>query len=304
MSLVNFMQAGIGSITLLFTYIFIRDGAKDYNGKLSKTSWTGLSVVGAITIFFDTLGIGCYAPQTALFKFFKMVPDRLIPGTLNTCCILPMAAESIIFITIIKVEPLTLITMIAASTIGAVIGAGFVAKLPEKKIQLGMGIALLVVAITITAGQLGLMPIGGEAIGLAGFKLIFAVAVSLVLGALMTIGIGAYAPMMALVYALGMSPRVSFPIMMGACAFLIPAAGMKFVKEGAYDLKAGIAINLAGLVGVVIAAYIVKEMPLTLLKWLVVGVILYTSSMMLRSAFKNEESKIDIENENNINTNT
>ncbi|MEL7565977.1 MAG: sulfite exporter TauE/SafE family protein [Dehalobacterium sp.] len=286
------MQAGIGAITVLFSYFLVQDIRKNKD-KISDVSWTGLSFVGAITIFFDTLGIGCYAPQTAIFKFFKLVPDRLIPGTLNTCCVLPMAAEAIIFITIIKVEPITLFSMIIASSIGAIIGAGFVAKLPEKKIQLGMGIALLIVAFTIAAGQLGLMPVGGEEIGLTGLKLLVAVVVSFILGALMTIGIGCYAPMMALVYALGMSPRVSFPIMMGSCAFLIPSAGIKFIKEGAYDIKANIAINLAGLVGVVVAAYIVKELPLTILKWLIVCVILYTSVAMLRSAFNNE-SKSDI----------
>jgi uncharacterized membrane protein YfcA len=279
------MQVGMGGMALLFSYFFVKDASKNKD-KISNASWTGLSIVGAVTIFFDTLGIGCYAPQTALFKFFKLVPDRLIPGTLNTACILPMAAEAIIYITVIQVEPLTLISLIVASSVGAYVGAGFVAKLPEKKIQLGMGVALFIVALTITSGQLGLMPIGGEAIGLTGSKLILAVVLSFILGSLMTIGIGIYAPMMALVYALGMSPRVSFPIMMGACAFLIPTAGIKFVKEGAYDIKANIAINLAGLVGVFVAVYIVKAIPLTILKWLVVCVILYASVILLRNGLQ------------------
>jgi uncharacterized membrane protein YfcA len=237
-------------------------------------------------MFGDTLGIGCFAPQTVLFKFFKLVPDRLIPGTLNTCAVFPASIEALLFITVIKVDPLTLLALIAASTIGAIYGAGFVSKLPEKKIQVGMGIALILVALTIIAGQLKLMPVGGDAIGLTGGKLIIGIVVNLILGALMTIGVGCYAPMMALVYALGLSPRVSFPIMMGSCAFLIPAAGMKFIKEGAYDIKANIVINIAGIIGVLIAVYIVKEIPLTILKWLVVCVILYASTVLLRSGLK------------------
>ncbi|MGI6065205.1 MAG: TSUP family transporter [Bacillota bacterium] len=297
MQFVTVIQAGIAAMALLFGYYLVKVPNKKEKIAKSNASWTSLSIFGAITMFFDTLGIGCYAPLTAIFKFFKMVPDRLIPGTLNTCCVFPMAVESLIFITIIQVDPLTLISMIVASSLGAFFGAGIVANLPEKKIQLGMGIALFVVALTMIAGQLDLMPIGGDAIGLTGGKLIIAIIVSLILGALMTIGIGAYAPMMALVYALGMSPRVSFPIMMGSCAFLIPTAGIKFVKEGAYDYKSNIAIPLAGLIGIFIAAYIVKEIPLTMLRWLIICVIIYTSVVMFRSAIKN---KPEMEAENTI----
>jgi uncharacterized membrane protein YfcA len=189
------------------------------------------------------------------------------------------------------VDPITLVAMIAAAAIGAVIGAGIVANLPEKKIQMGMGVSLLVVAFVFLAGLLHIMPVGGSAIGLTGGALIIGIVGNLILGALMTIGIGLYAPCMALIYALGMSPKVAFPIMMASCAFLMPAASMKFVKEGAYDIKASIAITIAGSVGVLIAAYIVKELPLEILKWLVVFVIIYTAITMIRSALKSAVTK-------------
>lgn len=276
--------------TLGFSYVYIKDTVKNKH-TFSDASWAKLSAVGFIVNFFDTLGIGSFAPATACFKLMKLVPDRLIPGTLNVSMTIPVVLEALIFITVIKVEPITLISMLASATIGAVLGAGIVAKLPEKKIQLGMGIALLVVALTFLAGLLNLMPVGGEDIGLTGIKLIIGVVGNFILGALMTIGIGLYAPCMALVYALGMSPRVAFPIMMGSCAFLMPAASIKFVQEGAYDRKASIAITIAGSLGVLIAAYIVKSLPLTLLKWLVVFVIIYTAITMLRSALKNPTDK-------------
>lgn len=241
-------------------------------------------------MFFDTLGIGSYAPLTFVFKQFKIMSDRLIPGTLNTCTVLPASMEALIYITIIEVEPITLVSMIIAACLGAYLGAGFVAKLPEKKIQIGMGAALLIVALIILAGLLNLMPIGGESIGLSGWKLAIALIANFVIGALMTIGIGAFAPIMAVVYLLGLSPRVSFPIMMGSCAFLIPIAGIKFIKEDSFDLKCNIAIPLGGIIGILVAAYIVKELPLTLLKWLVVIVVLYTSMIMFRSALKKDKT--------------
>ncbi|SHM57196.1 Sulfite exporter TauE/SafE [Caldanaerovirga acetigignens] len=280
----------LGILTLGFSYVFVKDTIKNKN-TFSDASWAKLSVVGFIVNFFDTLGIGSFAPTTAFFKLMKLVPDRLIPGTLNVSMTIPVVLEALIFITVIKVEPITLISMLASATLGAVLGAGVVAKLPEKKIQMGMGVALLVVALIFLAGIFNLMPVGGEAIGLTGTKLIIGVVGNFILGALMTIGIGLYAPCMALVYALGMSPRVAFPIMMGSCAFLMPAASIKFVQEGAYDRKASVAITIAGSLGVLIAAYLVKSMPLTLLKWLVVFVIIYTAITMLRSALRNSEAK-------------
>ena len=271
-------------LTLAFLYFFVTDFMKNKNN-LSKTGWVPLLGTGFITNFLDTLGIGSFAPTTALFKLGKMVEDKFIPGTLNVGDTVPVVLEALLFITAIDVEPITLIGMLFAATLGAVIGAGVVSKLPVKTIRIGMGGALLVVGFFMLAGKMGWMPGGGEAIGLTGGKLIIGIAVNFVLGALMTIGVGLYAPCMALVYALGLSPRVAFPIMMGSCAFLMPAAGMKFVKEEAQDRKASMALTLGGAVGVFIAYYIVKSLPLGLLTWLVIVVIAYTAITMLRSAF-------------------
>jgi len=154
-----------------------------------------------------------------------------------------------------------------------------------------MGIALLVVVAIMLSGQLGLTPAGGEAIGLTGVKLIVAIVANFMLGALMTIGIGLYAPCMALVFALGLSPKVAFPIMMGSCAFLMPVASAKFIKEGAYDRKVSMAITVFGVVGVLIAAYIVKSLPLNTLRWVVDAVIIYTAIMMFKSASDNKKKE-------------
>jgi uncharacterized membrane protein YfcA len=298
MPILPIIQGGIVALAAAFGYVLLSEPNKKEKIAQSNSSWTFLSIVGVITMFFDTLGIGSYGPLAAIFKKFKTMPDRLIPGTLNTCTVLPTAIEGLIYITIIDVEPITLFSIIISSTLGAFFGAGFVAKLPEKKIQIGLGFALLIVALFMLLGQFKLMPTGGEAIGLGGAKLIVAVIVTFFLGAFMTIGIGIFAPMMALVYALGLSPRVAFPLMMGSCGFLIPVAGMRFVKEDSYDLKSNIAIPLGGILGIFVAAYIVKEIPLYALKWLVIFVLTYTSISMFKSAF----SKKTIDSEPPITT--
>ena len=284
----------LGILTAWFTVAFAKD-INEHKAHLEpETSFATSGVIGFVTNFFDTLGIGSFAPTTALLRGFKQINDRVLPGTLNVSCTLPVVAEAFIFITVIEVEPITLISMLAAATVGAYFGAGIVSGLPEKKVQFVMAVALFVTAFLMLAGQLGWMPGGGEAIGLTGAKLIAAIVGNFILGALMTAGIGLYAPCMALIYFLGMSPAVAFPIMMGSCAFLMPVASIKFVKESSYNKKASLAIAIGGLVGVFIAAYIVKSLPLNVLRWLVIGVIFYTSMTMFKSASKNDDVKAKI----------
>lgn len=276
----------LGALTLWFGAVFGKDFSANKDNLNPNNSWGKVVGIGFITDFFDTLGIGSFAPTTALLKAMKQSEDRVIPGTLNVSHTIPVVMEAFIFIKVIDVEPVTLISMLAAATIGAYAGAGIVSKMDEKKVQMFMAVALLVTVALMVAGQLQLMPGGGEAIGLTGGKLIAAVVGNFILGALMTAGIGLYAPCMALIYILGMSPRVAFPIMMGSCAFLMPVASIKFIKEAAYDRRASMGITIGGAIGVVIAAYIVKSLPLNILKWLVDAVILYTSYTLFKSATK------------------
>jgi uncharacterized membrane protein YfcA len=242
------------------------------------------AAIGFVVNFFDVLGIGAFAPQTALLKFTKQTEDRLLPGTLNVSNTVPVLIQALIFIQIVEVEPFTLLFMLLSAMAGAVLGAGIVSKLSVRKIQLTMGFALLVTAFFLLAGQLDWIQGGGTAIVLRGWKLAVAVGANFVLGALMTVGIGLYAPCMALVYALGMSPLVAFPIMMGSCAFLMPPASAKFIKEGAYNRKASLAMAIPGAIAVLIAALVVKSLPLDTLRWVVIGVVVYTSFVMFRSA--------------------
>ena len=303
--MLNFIR-GIWIILMMFYYYtFIKDYKQvKVSGELDEVSVPKVGAVGFITNFFDTLGIGSFAPTVAFNKFLKMgVRDRELPGLLNVGDTLPVMCEAIIFTTVIAVEPITLVTMLAASAIGSWLGAGVIAKLNEVKIQKIMGVALLVTGILMTLGSLSLMPGGGDAIGLTGGKLIMGIVGNFILGALMTAGIGLYAPCMALVYFLGMSPAVAFPIMMGSCATLMPVCSVKFIKEGAYPRKASLLLGLFGAIGVFIAAYIVKSLPLNILKWLVIVVIFYTSISMLITSNKDKKIEEDILVENDSNDN-
>jgi uncharacterized membrane protein YfcA len=250
------------------------------------------ALTGFVTNFFDTLGVGSFAPTTSVFKLLRLVPDERIPGTLNAGHALPTVVQALIFIAIVSVDSLTLIAMIAAAVCGAWLGSGVVARLPRRVIQVSMGVALLIAATLFVLGMLEAIPAGGDALSLRGPWLVVAIVANFALGALMTLGVGLYAPCLILVSLLGMNPKSAFPIMMGSCAFLMPVAGLRFISAGSYDLRAALGLTLGGIPAVLIAAFIVKELPLQWLRWLVVVVVLYTAIAMLRAAHRERRAAI------------
>lgn len=254
-----------------------------------ETSFAKASCFGFVCLFFDVLGIGAFAPHTALYRFFKQVDDRIIPGTLNAGNAIPTVLQALIFIRLIEVEPMTLLLMIVSAVLGSLLGARIVSKMDKQKIQLSMGIALFITAIFMLLSALGYLDINGNANQLKGIYLITGVVGNFILGALMTVGVGLYSPCMALVSLLGMSPVAAFPIMMGSCAFLMPACGITFIKENAYNRKAAIAATIFGSIGVLLAAFIVKSLPLQVLRWGVVIVVIYTAATMLKAGLKKQE---------------
>jgi uncharacterized membrane protein YfcA len=241
---------------------------------------------GIITDFLDTLGIGSFATTTAIFRQWRMVRDEVIPGTLNIGHTLPTIVQAFIFTQIVPVDSTTLILMIAAAVVGSWLGAGVVSGWPRRQVQIGMGGALLVAATLMLMSQLNLVPGGGTLLKLEGSRLFIGLAGNFLLGALMPMGIGLYGPCMILIYLLGMDPKAAFPIMMGSCAFLMPVASTRFIRERKFDPRAVLGLLIGGIPAVFVAALIVKTLPLTAVRWLVVVVVVYTALTMLRTALK------------------
>jgi uncharacterized membrane protein YfcA len=252
------------------------------------------TAIGVVTDFFDTLGIGSFATTTAFFRFLKQCPDRLIPGTLNIGHTLPTVLQAYLFFEVVKIDPLTLILMIIAAVAGAWIGAGFVAGLPRRRVQIGMGLALLMAGSIILVRQLNEQAVKLEVgtIALSGGKLAIGIAGNFVLGALMTIGVGLYAPCLVLCGLLGMQFTAGFPIMMGSCAFLMPVASVPFIKKRSYSPRASLGLTLGGLPAVALAVWLVGSLDKKYINWLVIAVIAYTAVTMLRSAFFDRPSQV------------
>lgn len=279
-------QLLLGALLLFQIYNYGYDliiNRKHLNDGRRSPIITGL--IGFTTNFFDTLGIGSYAPTTTFLKLTRSLKnDKLLPGTLNVGCAIPVMTEAFMYIKTVKVDGTTLLSMVIMAMLGSFIGARIVAKLDERKIQVVMGCALAVTAILMilsATGVTGKLGMHNSAMGFHGWKLIVACAVNFVLGSLMTAGIGLYAPCLALVYLLGLNPMVAFPIMMSSAASVMPIAARVFIKNKVYARGPALSITICGCIGVFMAITFVKSLDITILMWLVIGVMIYTSVLML-----------------------
>ena len=283
----NALLLTLAAIGVAFVFAWFAGARRRITSAAGQASGTPTPVgglVGFLANFFDTLGIGSFATTTTAFRSLRMVDDRLIPGTLNVGHALPTVVQALIYIKIVEVDIATLSLLIVASVLGATLGARLVCGWSRRAVQIGMGIALLVAATLMLATQLKVLPGGGTALELSGVKLVVGLAGNFMLGALMTLGIGLYAPCMIMVSLLGMSPAAAFPIMMGSCAFLMPVGGLQFIRKAGYDLRAAVGLAIGGIPGVLIAAFIVKSLSLDTVRWLVIVVVVYAAAMLLRAA--------------------
>lgn len=259
------------------------EGKAEWNEQKRFLAWNAM--VGVVANFFDTLGIGSYATSCALFKLRGSIKDIYIPGTLNVGDTLPVLLEAFLFFGFVEIDTLTLISMIVAAVLGAFVGAGIVSKWDQQTVRLGMAVGLFILGVVMACKTAGVGPFGavGTATALHGVKLIISIVVNFFLGALMNIGVGLYAPCMALVGIMGLNIGAAFPIMMGSCAYLMAFGnGPKFIKENRFDMICTLCQMVGGVIGVCIAYFLVKSMPIDLLLKVVIVVVFFTAFMFIK----------------------
>ena len=249
--------------------------------------------LGAITNFFDTLGVGSFAPTMAWFKFRRLVPDRLIPSTMLVGHTLPAVAQAIIFLILlgVLVDPALLVGCVLALLMGGLLGVSLVIRTKVWIVQLVVGFALILAAIIYALTNLHLMPGGGTATGLPLPLMVIAIAANFLFGILLNFGIGNYAPTLVMLSLMGMDPRLSFPIMAAGSALTATGTSLRYISIGEIDLRIATGIALGGIPAVLVAAFIVKSMSLELLRWLVVCVVLYAALVMLKAAVTGRRGK-------------
>ncbi|MHA6613496.1 sulfite exporter TauE/SafE family protein [Photobacterium damselae] len=289
MSIFTLIQAGLLVGGAIFVFLLIQAWRRNRTQE-AQTKIVPIGLIGGFANFCDTLGIGSFAIMTAGYKQFKLVDDKVLPGTLNCQSVLATVVQSLIFLTAVNVDAVTLVSLVIAACAGATVGAKLVSSWDRQLIRIVMSMALLIVAGLMLAGLLKLFPLGGTALGLTGWKLAIGIAGNFLFGALMTVGIGLYAPCMTMIYMLGMNPLAAFPVMMCSCAFLSFFSAGGFLVRDRVNTRAALVVAITGPIAVVIAAYLVKSLDMHLLAWLVTGVVLYTAISMYRSWSQDRKS--------------
>lgn len=248
-----------------------------------------MAIVSFFMFFLSTFGISDFAIGSSLYPKAKWVSDKKLPGTLNTECVIPVAVMALAYISSIEVGLLTLVTAIVCQVVGAYVSPRYVTKLPANQIKRFVAAGLFIAVGLILAGKFGIYPSGGELSSLEGGSLILFALLCMLFGALNNIGIGSYALTMATVYAMGLNPSIAFPIMMGACTFSVPIGSMQFIKLDSYSRKITLFTSTFGVLGVLVAAFVVKSLDVSALLWVVVVVVLYSAITMLKSSFNKEK---------------
>jgi uncharacterized membrane protein YfcA len=272
----------LGITSLLFTIFLVRAAV------MKRAAPSGEAMIlGAITNFFDTLGIGSFATTMAWFKFRNLVPDRLIPPTLLVGHSLPTIAQAVIYLILlgVLVDPVLLVGCMIALLMGGLVGVPLVARTSVWMIQLVVGVALVLAAILYAVTNLHLMPGGGTAASLPMTLTIIAIAANFIFGILLNFGVGHYAPSLIMLSLMGLDPKLCFPIMAGGGALTIAGAGSRHISMGQIDLRIVIGMAIGGIPAVLVAAFLVKSMSLEMLRWLVIFVVIYAAAMMFRSAW-------------------
>jgi uncharacterized membrane protein YfcA len=244
--------------------------------------------LGAVVNFLDTLGIGSFAPTTAWFKFRRMVPDRLIPQTLLCGLTPPAMTESVIYLILlgVLVDPVLLFSCVIAVFIGGLVGVRLVTRARVWVVQMIVAIGLVLAAAAYAMTNLHLFPGGGTATGLPLTLMIVAIAANFGFGILANFGVGNYAPTLVMLSLMGMDPRLCFPIMAGGACLMGAGASVKHIGIGEVDMRVVLGLAIGGIPGVLVAAFIVKTMPIDALRWLVFVVVVYAAAVMARASYQ------------------
>lgn len=277
------------SLFVFFSILSLYRQTRHANESRSK-KWP-LLLTGFVANVADTLGLGSFAVVVACNHRWKFVDDKQLPGTLNAHSVLPAMLQSILFLNFVEMDMALLLAFVAAACVGGIFSGLLVSKLDKQTIRILMVAGFSVIGLLIAANQLDLLPVGGEATTLPLNRYWIGIPAMVLAGMLPGIGAGLYVPIQVILFLLGLSPLVAFPIMTTAGAIVQSLTAYTFVVKKEVAVKESLWLTLSGMVGVAIAVPLVTYVNLTTLRWLLVGIVFYNAWMMWKT-YRQEEAKV------------
>lgn len=242
---------------------------------LSLSDYVKLISSGVLAFISDTIGVGSFAVNIALAKLLGTFHDDELPAMTNGAQVLPGMLESLFFIQIMAIDLTTLITLVAGTCLGGLIGGSIISRLSKQSIRFAMIACFILILSLLLAEQLHLTPIGGHLTELRGSKLIIGFLAMIVCGSLTSAGIGLFAMIQGALFLMNVSPAVAFPIMTTAGAMQQPLTTFIFLQQNKIPLKKTLILALAGCIGVFIALPIVSHLNASWLHRLLILIMCY-----------------------------
>ena len=219
-------------------------------------------ITEAIVYFLATMGISDFLMNTIVFNRCKSGDTAQLPGTVNLCAIVPGTVIAFTYLqTAEAIETATLIICTACMLAGTVFSAIFLTGIDGKKLKKIIGTALifsmcaLVVKMIVSAGTTG------SASGLGGVRLVIAVVVCLICGALNMMGVPCKPTLTALFLLLGLSPMCTLTLVLVMCGLSPVVGGVKFIRSGKYHKKTVLAAAITGTATAVCGCLVMISLP-------------------------------------------
>lgn len=267
-------------------------GLKYQKNSLSLLESSKLFGSGILAFIADTLGVGSFAVNTALAKILGTVQDFEIPALNNGAQVIPGALSALFFITYVDVDILTLYTLVIGACVGGIIGGVVVSRLNKQNICLAMMVCFSMLVILLISRKLNLLAIGGTENALHSWKLIVGFLGMSICGILSSAGVGLFAMVQGVLFLLGMSPMVAFPIMMVAGAMQQPLTTMMFLKQNRIPIKKTLILSVGGCIGVLLVVPIFQHLTVSWLHYLLIGVLIFNVIAISKTYFKDKTQNI------------
>lgn len=270
-----FITLGILVLSLFCVGAMVYKLYREPSEPLSWTQYLKLGVSGVVAFIADTLGVGSFAVNVALAKVLGTFRDDEMPAVNNGAQVIPGTIESLFFMHLVDVDLTTLITLVAGTCLGGLLGGVIVSRLSKQAIRLAMICTFALIIALLLSHQFHWLPVGGDLTELHSWKLVIAFFALAICGALTSVGVGLFVMVQGVLFVMNISPVVAFPIMTTAGAMQQPLTTLVFLQQHKIPLKKTLVLSLAGCVGVLITLPLFTHITITWLHLLLLGILIY-----------------------------
>lgn len=286
-----FITFSILVLSVLCVSVMVIKLTRQPSEPLSLVQYIKLGVSGVLAFIADTLGIGSFAVNVTLAKWMGTFRDDEMPAVNNGAQVIPGTIESLFFINLIDVDLTTLLTLIAGTCIGGVLGSFVVNHLSKQVIRLAMISCFALIIMLLISHQFRIFSLDGELTELHSGKLIIGFLAMVVCGALTSVGVGLFVMVQGVLFLMNISPVVAFPIMTTAGAMQQPLTTLVFLKHNKIPLKKTLILSLAGCVGVFITIPTFMLLTITWLHFFLLFILIYNFFIEGRAYLRSRPSK-------------